>query len=214
MAMDAEQEAELLHQATEGDHEALAQLLNEHKARLERMIDLRMDCRLRRRVDAADILQDTFVEAQRRIHHYPARAPSFYLWLRTITLQKLIDACRFHLGAAKRSIRREVHLFRDTTSQISRESLAAQLLGRLTSVSQAARRAEIKHEVQAALDSMDALDREVLALRHFEQLTNSEVAEVLEISPNAASNRYVRALTAECAPSSSRKRTWIDLPVP
>ena len=124
-------------------------------------------------------------------------APSFYLWLRTITLQKLIDACRFHLGAAKRSIRREVHLFRDTTSQISRESLAAQLLGRLTSVSQAARRAEIKHEVQAALDSMDALDREVLALRHFEQLTNSEVAEVLEISPNAASNRYVLAQTAD-----------------
>ena len=194
MAMEAQPESELVRQAAEGDHEALGKLLSEHHGRLEKMIDLRMDHRLRGRLDAADILQETFREAQHRIGEYPPSAPSFFLWLRGLAQQKLVDACRFHLGAEKRSVCREVRLLRGATAQVSSESLAAQLLGRLTSASQAAQRTEIKLQVQTALDAMDTLDREVLALRHFEQFSNAEVAQWLGITPNAASNRYVRAL--------------------
>jgi RNA polymerase sigma-70 factor (ECF subfamily) len=118
----------------------------------------------------------------------------FYLWLRQITGQKLIDLHRHHFGAKIRAAGQEVSLYRGALPQASSVSLAAQLLGRLTSASRVAMRAETQLRVQEALNSMDPLDREVLTLRHFEMLTNEETAQVLGIKKTAASNRYIRAL--------------------
>jgi RNA polymerase sigma-70 factor (ECF subfamily) len=118
----------------------------------------------------------------------------FFLWLRFLTGKKLQALHRHHLGTQMRDAHREISLQSVAWPQASSESLAAHLLGKLTSPSQAAIRAELRQRVQEALDSMSLLDREVLALRHFEQLTNSETAQVLGITESGASNRFVRAL--------------------
>jgi RNA polymerase sigma-70 factor (ECF subfamily) len=117
-----------------------------------------------------------------------------FLWLRLVTGQRLQQVHRLHLGAAMRDAGREVSLYRGALPQASSVSLAAQLLGRLTSASQAVFRAERQLQLQAALDAIDPMDRERLALRHFEELTNGEAAVVLGLSKTAASNRYFRAL--------------------
>ena len=111
-----------------------------------------------------------------------------------IARRRLIDLHRFHLGAQKRSARREISLFRGAMPMASSASLASKLLGKTTSVSNAAMRAEARVRVQEALNGMEDIDREVLVLRHFEDLSNVETATLLGISQNAASNRYVRAL--------------------
>src|SRR5262249_52885555 len=119
---------------------------------------------------------------------------SAYLWLRALTAQKLIDLMRHHLGTKMRDAGREIALHHGVLPQASSLSLAQQLLGRLTSPSRAAIRAETQLRIQEALNAMEPIDRDVLALRHFELLSNSEVAQVLSLSKAAASNRYVRAL--------------------
>ncbi len=174
---------------------ALGDLFARHRERLRRMVQLRMDRRLQGRIDPSDVLQEAFLEVRRSLADY-LRQPNvpFFLWLRCLTGRKLNTLHRHHLGTRQRDAGREVSLHRGALPQASSVSLAAQLLGRLTTPSQAAMRAELQLQIQEALNSMEALDREVLALRHFEQLTNSETAEVLGISEAAASNRFVRAL--------------------
>jgi len=159
------------------------------------MVRLRLDRRLQGRLDPDDVLQEAYLDFARRLPEYAAN-PSvpFFLWLRSLTGQRLIDLHRQHLGAKMRDANQEVSLYRGALPQASSVSLAAQLLGRLTSASQAAIRAETQIRVQEALNSMDPMDREVLTLRHFEMLTNDETAQVLGIKKSAASNRYVRAL--------------------
>jgi RNA polymerase sigma-70 factor (ECF subfamily) len=166
-----------------------------HRQRLKRMVALRMNPRLRGRVDASDVVQDAYLEAARTLDAYQ-RDPKlpFFLWLRLVTGNRLIDIHRKHLGAEMRDANREVALHQGALPSANSESLAAQLLGHFTSPSQAAIRAEMKLRLQDALNSMDEVDREVLALRHFEQLNNSEVAEELGLSSSAASKRYLRAL--------------------
>jgi RNA polymerase sigma-70 factor (ECF subfamily) len=117
-----------------------------------------------------------------------------FLWLRLVTGERLLIIHRRHLGAQMRDAGQEVSLHRGPFPQATSASLAAQLLGRLTSPTQAAIRAEMQVRLQEALNSMDPLDREVLVLRHFEELSNNETAAVLGIRKSAASNRYVRAL--------------------
>ena len=118
----------------------------------------------------------------------------FFLWLRFLVGQRLAEQHRQHLGAQARDAGREVSLYRGAMPETTTAALAAQLLGRLTSPSQAAIRAERKIRLQEALNSMDPIDREVLALRHFEQLSNGETATVLGLDKSAASKRYARAL--------------------
>jgi len=187
---------ELLRRALEGDEPALAALFDDHRDRLRKMIRLRLDRRLSGRVDASDVLQDTYLDVRRRFAEY-ARDPSampFHLWLRLVAGQRLTDVHRHHLGSQMRDAGCEVSLHRGPFPQADSMSLAAQLLGKLTSASKAAIRAEHKLIVQEALNSMDPIDREVLALRHFEHLSNDETAQVLGLSKSAASNRYIRAL--------------------
>jgi RNA polymerase sigma-70 factor (ECF subfamily) len=187
---------DLLERAMAGDESALAALFDGHRDQLRRMIRLRLDRRLSGRVDTSDVLQDAYLDVRKRIAEY-ARDPSampFHLWLRLVAGQRLTDVHRHHLGAQMRDAGQEVSLHRGPFPQASSVSLAAQLLGKLTSASQAAIRVEHKLIVQEALNSMDPIDREVLALRHFEHLSNDETAQVLGLSKSAASNRYIRAL--------------------
>ena len=187
---------ELLRRALEGDEPALVALFDGSRDRLRKMIRLRLDRRLSGRVDTSDVLQDAYLDVRRRIAEY-ARDPSampFHLWLRLVTGQRLTDVHRHHLGSQMRDAGCEVSLHRGPFLRADSVSLAAQLLGKLTSASQAAIRVEHKLIVQEALNSMDRIDREVLALRHFEHLSNDETAQVLGLSKSAASNRYIRAL--------------------
>jgi RNA polymerase sigma-70 factor (ECF subfamily) len=185
----------LLRKAQAGDDGALAELFNHYRERLRAMVRLRLDRRLQGRLDPSDVLQDAFVAVAKRFPEY-AQAPDMplYLWLRFLTGQKLIDLHRQHLGAKMRDAGQEIALHRGGMPQASSASLAAHLMGRLTSASRAAIRAETRLRVQDALNGMDELDREVLTLRHFEMLSNDETAIALGIKKSAASNRYVRAL--------------------
>jgi RNA polymerase sigma-70 factor, ECF subfamily len=161
------------------------------------MVQLRLDRRLIGRVDASDILQDAYLEVRRRFADYAqgrGEPLPFFLWLRLLTGQKMTDLHRKHLGTQMRDLGLEVSLHRGKMPHASSASLAARLLGKLTSASRAAIRAEHRLIVQEALDRMDRIDREILVLRHFEHLTNQEVALVLGLGKTAASQRYVRAL--------------------
>jgi RNA polymerase sigma-70 factor (ECF subfamily) len=141
------------------------------------------------------VLQEAQLEILRRAAEYAAdpRVPLF-LWLRLIAWQRLMALHRRHLGAQMRSAEQEIALHRGAMPEVTSVSLAEMLLGRLTSPTQAAQRAEVRVLLQETLNGMDPLDREALTLRHFEELSNSEVAQVLCLSKTAASNRYIRAL--------------------
>lgn len=185
---------ELLQGAARGDQAALAELFMRHRGRLKRMVRLRLNPCLSARVDDSDVIQDACVEASRRLGEYlrDPRAP-FFLWLRQIVGHKLIDVHRRHLGRKQRDARCEISLY-GGAPLASSVSLAGQLLGRASSPSQAAVKAETRLRVQQALEEMNEIDREVLALRHFERLSNTEAAQVLEIDPSTCSNRYIRAV--------------------
>jgi RNA polymerase sigma-70 factor (ECF subfamily) len=189
------EDANLLLRAKAGDQQALATLFAAYRDRLRKMVRLRLDRRLSGRIDTSDVLQDAYLDVARRFPEYAA-APTvpFYLWLRALTGQRIVDLHRRHLGAEMRDAGREVSLYRGALPTASSASLAQQLLAGLTSPTQAAIREEMRHRLQEALNSMDSLDREVVVLRHFEELTNVEAAEVLDIEPAAASKRYIRAL--------------------
>jgi RNA polymerase sigma-70 factor, ECF subfamily len=194
MTDDGSETEDLVRRAKAGDERALAALFTRNCERLKRMVRLRLDRRLSGRVDASDVLQEAYLEAHKRLADYSEKEMPFFLWLRLVTGQKLTDVHRQHLGAKMRDAGLEVSLYQGALPQASSVSLAAQLLGRLTSPSVAAVRAEMQLKLQEALNGMDPLDREVLALRHFEELSNSEVAAVLGLTKTAASNRYLRAL--------------------
>jgi RNA polymerase sigma-70 factor (ECF subfamily) len=185
----------LIDRAVQGDQKAWGELLVPYRDRLRRMIALRMDRRLQGRVDASDVIQEAMVDASHRLADYRQNPTMpFFLWLRFLTGQRLLEQHRRHLGAQGRDACREISLYRGAMPETTTAALAAQLLGRHTSPSQAAVRAERKIRLQEALNSLDPIDREILALRHFEQLSNGEAAQVLGLDKSAASKRYARAL--------------------
>jgi RNA polymerase sigma-70 factor (ECF subfamily) len=196
MAEPSDQTEEVvLRRAAGGDEAALAELFGRYRTRLRQMVRLRLDRRLQGRVDPSDVLQEAYLDVADQLPHY-LRKPemSFFLWLRLVTGQRLMRLHRQHLGAQMRDAGKEVSLYRGALPQASSVSLAAHLLGRMTTASQAIARAEIQLQLQSALNGMDPIDREVIALRHFEELSNAETAAVLGIDPPAASKRYVRAM--------------------
>jgi RNA polymerase sigma-70 factor (ECF subfamily) len=178
-----------------GDPSAAADLFAACHDRLKKMVKLRLDRRLQGRLDASDVLQEAFIDVQKKTADFAAKPEMpVYLWLRLITTERLLILHRHHLGAQMRDAGQEVSLCTGGSPAASTHSLANLLLGRLTSPTQAAIRAERRIRLQEALNGMDSLDREILALRHFEELSNSETATVLGLSKTAASNRYIRAL--------------------
>jgi RNA polymerase sigma-70 factor (ECF subfamily) len=200
--MDAKPPAEsagsdaLIRRATAGDEAALAELFGHYQKRLRQMVGLRLDRRLQGRVDPSDVIQDAYIDAARRLPEFgrEGKTMPFYLWLRLVTGERLLRVHRQHLGAIMRDAGREVSLYRGALPQASSESLAARLLGRLTTPSQALIRTEVQVQLQQVLNQMEAMDREIIVLRHFEELSNAEAAQVLGLTPQAASNRHVRAM--------------------
>lgn len=189
-------ELEKLHEkVTRQDEAALAAFYSRQRTRLWRMVQFRLDRRLAGRVDPDDVLQEAYLDAAKRLHHYDGESPTtLYVWLRMIVKQTLLDVHRRHLGTAMRDVGREVAPHRAGYAQATSVSLSAVLVGQFTSPSRVAMRAELHDKLAAAIDQMNPLDQEVLALRHFEELTNHEVAQVLGIEVKAASIRYVRAI--------------------
>ena len=181
--------------STGGDEHALVELFEQSRIRLRRMVRLRLDRRLQGRVDPSDVLQDAHIEVAKRAKEYLAdpSMPAF-LWLRWITGEQLLTTHRKHLGAQMRDANLEVSLHRGAMPQATSISLAELLLGRLTSPTRAARRAEMQVRLQDVLNTMDPIDREVLTLRHVAELSKGETAQVLGLRKSAASNRYMRAL--------------------
>ncbi len=177
MTNDPSETLRLLRRARAGDRAALGELFARHRDRLRRMVELRLDWRLRARVDPSDVIQEAYLDVAGRLDDY-LRDPKLpvFLWLRLVVGEQLINLHRRHLGARMRDPRREVSLFQDALPQASSAALAAQLLGKFTSPSQAAVRAERLIRLQEAINSLDPIDREVLALRHFEQLSRAETA--------------------------------------
>jgi RNA polymerase sigma-70 factor (ECF subfamily) len=178
-----------------GSRQALGMLFDQYRDRLRRMVELRLDQRLRARIDASDVVQEAFLDVARDLEAYLAdpKLPPL-LWLRLHVGRRLATLHRQHLGTKMRGAGQEISLHQGGLPRASSTALAEMLLGRHTSPTQAARRAERMLRVQEALNSLDPLDREVLALRHFEQLGRAEAAQVLGISKEAGAKRYFRAL--------------------
>ena len=192
---ESDDDLRLVERARGGDDKAAGEALTRHRARLRQMVEARLDRRVRGRVDPSDVLQDGFADAVARMPGYltDPKLPLF-LWLRLIIGERLAKIHRDHLGAQVRDAAREVSLYRGPMPAASSAALAAHLLGKETSPTQAAARAERLVRLQEALNALDPLDREILSLRHFEELSHAEAARVLEIQEAAAAKRYVRAL--------------------
>jgi RNA polymerase sigma-70 factor (ECF subfamily) len=195
MTSDDHSVADLLTRIRQGDQCAVNELFALYQDRLKRMVQLRLDRRLQGRVDASDVLQDALLAVSSKLNEYLAdpKVP-FFLWLRTLTGLKLAELHRRHLGTQLRDANRQVSIYRGALPEANSMSLAAQLLGKFTSPSQSALKAERRIKLQEALNSMDPVDREILALRHFEQLTNAETAAVLGLSESGAAARHMRAI--------------------
>lgn len=186
----------LLESARNGDAASINRLLERHRAALVRLVSLRLDPGVRRRVDASDVVQDVLAEAARRLADY-LREPAapFHLWLRQMARDRMVDAYRRHRAAARRSLDREQPLAAPELDDRSALDLAAQLRDhRELTPAAAAVRHELDRRFAEAVDALDDLDREVILMRHFEHLTNQEVARSLGLSEPAAGMRYLRAM--------------------
>ncbi len=186
---------ELIERAKTGDPVALAELFGMYRKRLRTMVDLRLDRRLRGRVDPSDVLQEAFIDLAKRLPTYADRDKMpFYLWLRLVTGERLLIFHRQHLDAAKRDVRQEVTLDPQAIPHAASQTIAAGLLGKFTSAAAKAIRREMQFKLQVAINDLEEIDREIIVLRNFEEMSNNEAAIALGLSPNGASNRYVRAL--------------------
>jgi RNA polymerase sigma-70 factor (ECF subfamily) len=187
---------QLSRRLSRGDRHALAELFTAYRDRLGQMLHFRMPAALAGRLDIDDLLQESYLAAEKRIdafEHSDEHGP--FVWLRLVTLQTLTDQCRRHLAAQRRDAGRDVSIHqRITMPGATTASMASLLIGQWTSPSGVVMRAEAIQQLENAIDRMDPTDREVLALRHFEMLSNQETAAVLGITPDAASIRYVRAI--------------------
>jgi RNA polymerase sigma-70 factor (ECF subfamily) len=193
---DSEEAQRLLASARSGDAGARSALLEKHREALRRLVAMRLDRAVQRRVDASDIVQDALVEADRRLTDYLDAAPlPFRLWLRQIARDRVIDAHRRHRGAERRSVDREQALNPPSFADQSAFDLAGQLADRreLTPAAALLRR-ELESRFRAAVDRLDETDREIVEMRHVEKLTNQETAQALGLSEPAAGMRYLRAV--------------------
>ena len=182
---------ELVEQAQAGDGDALAKLFTQYKRQLRTMIALRMDNNLKGRVDPSDILQDAWVNVVRKLPNYDSDKMSFFVWLRLVTTDQIITSHRQHIGAQKRDAGRELRRQHLNATSLS---LGNFFVDKYTSVVGRAIKAEQQARLHAALDQMEDCDREIIAMRIFEGMSNAETAESLEITTNAASKRFIKAV--------------------
>jgi RNA polymerase sigma-70 factor, ECF subfamily len=185
----------LLAKAGDGDEAAVNELLERHRDAVRKLIRMRLDQRIQRRVDVSDVLQDVLIEANRRLKDYIQNpAMSFHLWLRQIAKDRMIDAFRRHRGSAKRSVDREQSLTAPRGSERSSIMLGQQLQDHELTPAAAATQKELAKKVEEAIGRLGEADYEIIVMRHYEQLSNREVAEALNLTEPAASMRYLRAI--------------------
>ena len=192
---EGEQTQELLKNVADGDKSAMNRLMNRHRDAVRRMIQMRLDHAVARRVDASDVVQDVLMEASQRLNDY-MQNPSmpFHLWLRQLAKDRIIDMHRRHRAAKRRSVDREQNLSGLGSDDQSAADLAALLKDAELTPAAAALRKEMEERFLVALDQLEENDREIVIMRHFEHLGNSEVAEALKLSAPAAGMRYLRAI--------------------
>jgi len=186
---------DILRDVAGGDAEAVNRLMDRHREAVRRMVQLRLDHAVARRVEASDVVQDVMLEASQRLTDY-LRNPGmpFHLWLRQLALDRIIDMHRRHRGAQRRSVDREQNFSGVGNDEQSAADLAALLRDAELTPAAAALRKELQSRFVAALQQMDEGDREIIVMRHFEHLGNSEAAEALGLSAPAAGMRYLRAI--------------------
>jgi RNA polymerase sigma-70 factor, ECF subfamily len=192
---EAEKTQELLDAARGGDREAVNRLMERHRAALRRLVQLRLDPKIQRRVDVSDVVQDALLDANRRLQDYLANpVMPFHLWLRNIARDRIIDSHRRHRASARRSVDREQRLAIPAAGDRSTMDLAAQLCDPERTPAAEATMRELARRFHDALEDLEEADREVVVMRHFEQLSNQEVAQALGLTQPAASMRYLRAI--------------------
>ncbi len=185
----------LLIAAREGDRQAVNRLLEKHRGPVRRLVQMRLDRKVQRRVDVSDVVQEVMVEASGRLTKYldnPAMA--FHLWLRQIAWDHIIDTYRRHRVSAKRNMDREQPMSVPGGNEHSTAELAIHLCDPGMTPAAAATQREITKQVEAAIEKLNDQDREIVIMRHYEHLSNLEIAEVLQLNPPAASMRYLRAI--------------------
>lgn len=181
---------ELLRRLQEGDTRPLPELFAHYRPQLSQMLQFRMPTALSSRIDPSDVLQEVYLDATHQIDTYVRyQKVTFYVWLRTLTWQRMAKLQRRHLQAQRRSVTREI-----TLPLESSVDLARQLIAKQPSPSQALMRHELQRRVQRAMAALEDQDREVILMRDFEGMSNHEVAQVLEISDSGATRRYGRAI--------------------
>ncbi|MFN5731234.1 MAG: sigma-70 family RNA polymerase sigma factor [Planctomyces sp.] len=192
---ESDRSQDILRDVAGGDAEAVNRLMDRHREAVRRMVQLRLDHAVARRVDASDVVQDVMLEASQRLTDY-LRNPGmpFHLWLRQLALDRIIDMHRRHRGAQRRSVDREQNFSGVGNDEQSAADLAALLRDAELTPAAAALRKELQSRFVAALQQMDEGDREIIVMRHFEHLGNSEAAEALGLSAPAAGMRYLRAI--------------------
>lgn len=188
-------ESDLEKRLRAGETDLFAQVFTTHRPRVWQIVNFRLDSKVRGRVDPDDVVQEVYLAAEKRLEHFVGGGfDSFFLWLRLVACQTLSNVHRTHLSTASRSTLREAKPIANDRFSNTASCLSRRFVDHLTSPSQAAVRGELVDLAQQAIESMNEIDREVLTLRHFEELTNQEVAIELGLSVKAASIRYVRAL--------------------
>lgn len=185
----------LLDDARNGTSGAVDKLLGEFREPLRKVIGLRLDPAVARRVDASDIVQDVLVEANQRLTEYLKKPDMpFHLWLRHLAQDRIIDTHRRHRLAQRRSVDREQPIARPAWADESSVSLVAQLIDTERTPTSEAIQLELQRKLNDAIDKLSDDDREIILMRHHEALSNQEVAHALQLTEAAASMRYLRAL--------------------
>jgi RNA polymerase sigma-70 factor (ECF subfamily) len=191
----SDQTDQLLIAAKKGDPQAVNRLLEKHRGPVRRLVEMRLDRKVQRRVDVSDVVQEVMVEASGRLDKYLADpAMAFHLWLRQIAWDHIIDTYRRHRVSAKRNMDREQPMSAPAGANQSTAELAIQLCDPGITPAAAAMQHEIAKRVEAAIERLNDQDREIVIMRHYEHLSNLEIAEVLKLNPPAASMRYLRAI--------------------
>ena len=193
---DSEETLELLSEAQAGDDRAINSLMERHRESLRRMIQMRMDRAIAQRVDASDLVQNVLLEANQRLSDYissESRLP-FHLWLRQLAKDQIIDMYRYHRLAQKRSVDREQSPFSTPENEESAVDLMKQLVDDQLTPAAANLRNEMHERFLQGIAQLNEDDQDIIVMRHFEHLSNAEVARALELTPSAAGMRYLRAL--------------------
>jgi RNA polymerase sigma-70 factor, ECF subfamily len=191
MSANPDETRTLLERVKNGDASAFEELFKRHRAQLHKAIAMRMDRRVAARVDASDVLQETYMEAVKRFPSYLQQEKMpFSLWLLWIAREKVLGLHRRHLGAAKRSAQHEVPLMPVDSSA----ELVSALIGQLPSPSQELAKAELAEQLRQAMERLDDDDRDLIIWRHFEQLSTRDMAMLLNITEAAANKRCLRAV--------------------